>query len=239
MPSRRPALLIAALTLVGGISACSSDSSSGGTSYDVNAGDTTCALSTTTFPAGTVTFKVENTGSDVTEVYVYGKSGDAFTKIMGEVENVGPGTSREFRADLSAGTYEVACKPGMQGEGIRTAITVTGAGGDASATDSSAAYDRELELEIEASGAPKAIGALTAQVGEKIEFKLVNRASAEYYLEVLDPTGRTVGTAEAAASGSGEVVVEIGDAGAYTIRTYADGAEAKAVAQTLIASATG
>lgn len=238
MPAPRSVLLIAGFTLLSALSACSNDSSSNSTGPEVKAGDTTCAVSTTTVAAGKVTFKVENTGSDVTEVYVYGKDGDAFTKIMGEVENVGPGTSRDLQANLSAGTYQVACKPGMKGDGIRTELTVTGDGSDESPAGSEAAYDREIEVEIEASGAPKPVPTLTAQVGEKIEFKLENTASSEYYLEVLDPGGQTVGTAEAAANGSGEVVVELTAAGAYTLKTYAAGAEAQAVPQTLMVSAS-
>ncbi len=238
MPAPRPTLLIAGLTLLGGLTACSSDSSSNGPSYEVKAGDTTCAVSTTTLPAGKVTFKVENTGGDVTEVYIYGKDGDVFTKIMGEVENVGPGTARDLHANLSAGTYQVACKPGMKGDGIRTDLTVTGAGSGESTADAQAAYDREIEVEVEASGAPKPLAALTAQVGERIEFKLENQASSEYYLEVVDPAGKAVAKTEAAASSTSEVVVELTAEGAYALRTYADGAEAAAVAQTLMVSAS-
>ena len=48
---------------------------------------------------------------------------------MGEVENIGPGLSRDLHVELPAGTYETACKPGMIGDGIRGAFTVTGVGG--------------------------------------------------------------------------------------------------------------
>jgi iron uptake system component EfeO len=58
----------------------------------------------------------------VTEFYVYAE-GD---RIMQEVENIGPGLTREMRVELPAGQYEGACKPGMVGDGIRTPITVTG-----------------------------------------------------------------------------------------------------------------
>lgn len=59
---------------------------------------------------------------EVTEFYVYAE-GD---RIMQEVENIGPGLTRELRVELPAGDYEGACKPGMIGDGIRTAISVTG-----------------------------------------------------------------------------------------------------------------
>jgi iron uptake system component EfeO len=54
-------------------------------------------------------------------VYVYTPAGD----IMGEVENIGPGTSRDLTVELDPGLYEVVCKPGMVGDGIATSITAT------------------------------------------------------------------------------------------------------------------
>jgi iron uptake system component EfeO len=46
-------------------------------------------------------------------------------RVMGEVENIAPGLSRELIVELAAGTYETACKPGMIGKGIRNAFTVS------------------------------------------------------------------------------------------------------------------
>ncbi|AUY53297.1 iron uptake system protein EfeO [Streptomyces sp. CB01881] len=92
----------------------------------VNATDTACEVSKTSFPAGHVVIDIANKGSKTTEVYVYG-DGD---KIITERENIGPGTKATINAEIKAGSYEVACKPGMVGDGIRQKITVTG---DASA----------------------------------------------------------------------------------------------------------
>jgi len=91
----------------------------------VNSTDTTCDISTNSVPAGATAFDVTNTGSKITEVYVYGKSGDAYTTVVSEVENIGPGTSRTMNATLAAGTYEIACKPGQTGDGIRSTLTVS------------------------------------------------------------------------------------------------------------------
>jgi iron uptake system component EfeO len=111
-----------------GLAATAACSGGGGSapSYDVKAGDSSCQVSRTDLPAGKATFKVTNAGSQVTEVYVYAREGGEFTKVVGEKENIGPGTSQSFTVDLSAGTYEVACKPGMKGDGIRTKVTVAG-----------------------------------------------------------------------------------------------------------------
>ena len=46
---------------------------------------------------------------------------------MGEVENIGPGLTRQLIVEVpDGGTYTTACKPGMVGDGIRAPFTVTG-----------------------------------------------------------------------------------------------------------------
>jgi iron uptake system component EfeO len=115
-------LSIAALTL----GACASDPSESGSTASgdltVAASDSKCSVSASKLEAGPSTFKVTNKGSKVTEFYVYAE-GD---RIMGEVENVGPGLTRNLVVDLPKGTYEGACKPGMIGDGIRQTLTVSG-----------------------------------------------------------------------------------------------------------------
>jgi iron uptake system component EfeO len=124
LTSRTPALIVAALLAVPALAGCGSGSS--GPSVRVTAGDASCAVAKTSLAPGRTTFAVHNSGAKVTEVYVYAKSGSGFTKTVEEAEDIGPGTSRDLTADLAAGTYEVACKPGMTGNGIRTRITVGG-----------------------------------------------------------------------------------------------------------------
>src|SRR3954447_576810 len=88
----------------------------------VQATDQACDVATTELAAGVHQFTVTNTGSKVTEFYVYA-DGD---RVMGEVENIAPGVARELRVELPAGDYEATCKPGMVGDGIRSALKVTG-----------------------------------------------------------------------------------------------------------------
>jgi iron uptake system component EfeO len=117
-----------------GVTACSSSTGGGGGSeaITVTGTDTACTPATTQVPAGTVTFRLENKGSRVNELYVLRPDGS----IAGERENVGPGTSGELTVELPAGSYTLQCKPGMTGDGIRTAITATGsAAGAAASTD--------------------------------------------------------------------------------------------------------
>jgi iron uptake system component EfeO len=227
----RPLLLLGGLALLGAVSACGSDSSGATSTYDIKAGDKTCDVAKTSLDAGKVTFKVENVGSDVTEVYVYGKSGETFTKIMGEKENIGPGTSQDFDVNLSAGDYEVACKPGMVGDGIRTPITVTGSGGGSA--DAEASYDRELEFEVETDGTVKLPEVTTGTVGERIEFKLENDSGAEHYLELFSPDGEEVGEGEAHAGTDAEFVAELEAAGDYQVKVFEDGKEQDATTLTL------
>lgn len=120
----RAAAVVGALCLLT-LSACSTDAEVEGASagpVEVTASDESCELSETDLDAGVQTFEVTNEGSEVTEFYVYAE-GD---RIMQEVENIGPGLSREMRVELPAGDYQGACKPGMIGEGIRTDIAVSG-----------------------------------------------------------------------------------------------------------------
>jgi iron uptake system component EfeO len=123
MKSSLATLGVVSLTVLG-LASCAEETpaGSGDKNISVDASDSSCEVSATKLDAGPLTFKVTNTGSKVTEFYVYAE-GD---RIMGEVENIGPGLSRNLVVDLPKGTYEGACKPGMAGDGIRETLTVTG-----------------------------------------------------------------------------------------------------------------
>lgn len=119
---RLPGLTAALLAFPLGLTACSSGAGGGSAgAIAITSGNTDCQVAQTSLPAGRYSFTVENTGSQTTEVYVYAP-GD---KVKAEKENVGPGTKATFSATLTAGSYEVACKPGQTGKGIRQTITVT------------------------------------------------------------------------------------------------------------------
>ena len=67
---------------------------------------------------------MSNTGGDVTEFYLLRADGT----VAGEVEDIGPGLSRDLVVQAGPGSYTAACKPGMTGAGIRQPFTVTGSG---------------------------------------------------------------------------------------------------------------
>lgn len=91
----------------------------------VTSTDTACTLSKDRAPAGNLVYTIKNQGHQVTEFYLYGDDG---RRILGEVENLGPGLSRDLMLNVPAGTYLPTCKPGMVGQGIRSRFTVTGSG---------------------------------------------------------------------------------------------------------------
>ncbi|MEV7424641.1 iron uptake system protein EfeO [Streptomyces sp. NPDC091212] len=112
---------VAALTAVTGCTA-KSDAKTGDGAVQVTAKDDSCEVSKNEFPSGHVELAIENKGSKVTEVYLLFPD----DRIVTERENIGPGTKARVTAEVKAGSYEIACKPGMKGSGIRQKVTVTG-----------------------------------------------------------------------------------------------------------------
>ncbi|WP_433654548.1 iron uptake system protein EfeO [Nocardia sp. CA-128927] len=89
----------------------------------VTADDSTCSVAKDSAETGTVTFRIANNGTKVTEFYVYGIG----ERVIGEIENIGPGLTRQLIVSVpDPGKYQTACKPGMVGDGIRHEFTVTG-----------------------------------------------------------------------------------------------------------------
>ena len=72
----------------------------------VAASDTECKVSAAEAPSGTITFKVTNEGTKINEFYLLGEDG---LRIIAEIENVGPGLTRDLVLTAPAGTYFTAC----------------------------------------------------------------------------------------------------------------------------------
>jgi len=126
------ALTTGALLLLAPLSACTDKNDSagdaeGGGRLAVTSTEDTCEVSSGEAPSGTLQFTVTNEGSQVTEFYLLAEDG---LRIIGEVENIGPGLTRDLVLVAGPGRYETACKPGMVGDGIRSAFTVTDSGAD-------------------------------------------------------------------------------------------------------------
>jgi len=208
----RRVLVLPFLLLLVGLGACSSDDTKG--AIDVTATNDKCTVAKTDLRAGSSTFAVKNDGDDVTEVYVYAK-GD---EVKGEVENIGPGTSRDLTVDLTAGEYEVACKPGMKGDGIRTKVSVTGAGGTAAATPSKTVTVEAMDYSY------GGLAGTTFTKGDAVEFRLHNAAPEEKHeLEIFGPDGEALGEVGPTKPGAtGHVVVTLAESGTYRVNCGID-----------------
>ena len=113
----------------------------------VNATDTECKVSATTAPSGNLTFSVTNGGSTVTEFYLLAEDG---LRIIGEIENIGPGLSRDLVLRAGPGSYFTACKPGMVGDGIRGAFSVASSDQDAAPSGNDAELVQQADLAYQA-----------------------------------------------------------------------------------------
>ncbi|ADU06785.1 iron uptake system protein EfeO [Micromonospora aurantiaca] len=200
----------AGLLAVAGLTGCGggddADATNGGP-IAVKATDTVCEVGDTEIDAGQVTFKVTNTGSKVNEFYVYA-AGD---RVMGEVENIAPGLSRELRVELTAGTYETACKPGMSGRGIRGALKVSGTAAtvapDAALTQATESYQRYVRSQT------AALLTKTEEFVAAVKANDVARAKALYpvartYWERIEPVAESFGDLDPKIDGREEVVEE-------------------------------
>ncbi|WP_203842640.1 iron uptake system protein EfeO [Winogradskya humida] len=211
---RTPRLLaLAAIGVLGGsLAACggddssSSDSASGGPIV-VKASDTACEVAATSANAGTSVFTITNGGNKITEFYVYA-AGD---RIMGEVENIAPGLSRDLHVELPAGSYETACKPGMIGKGLRAAFTVSGSAApltdDAKLADATASYSRYVKSQTEAL-LPKTEEFVTAVKGGDVEKAKALFPIARTYWERIEPVAEIFGDLDPKIDGREEVTEE-------------------------------
>ncbi|MFC8074974.1 iron uptake system protein EfeO [Streptomyces sp. NPDC057307] len=147
---------VAAVAALTTLTACAEKSDAGGDgAIEVTATDTSCEVSKKEFPAGHLQLAVENKGSKVTEVYVLFPD----DRIVTERENIGAGTKANITAEIKAGDYEIACKPGMKGKGIRQQVKATGGGRTAKRDpklDAAVAAYRQYTLEQAEETLPKA-----------------------------------------------------------------------------------
>jgi iron uptake system component EfeO len=131
MPRRPSALAAAAVLCVLPLTACTANAPSGGDAsapVAVTSSAKDCAVDATEAPSGPLSFSVTNETDKVTEFYLLADDG---LRIVGEVENIGPGITRTLTVQARAGDYFTVCKPGMVGDGVgRKAFTVTDSGAD-------------------------------------------------------------------------------------------------------------
>ena len=127
-PRKRVTMTLTALaTLTGAtlaLTGCVPNAAPDAKSIAVTASDTDCSVDTAEATSGTITFSVTNDGSKVNEFYVLGANK---LTIIGEVENIAPGATRDLTVQVGPGDYYTNCKPGMIGAGVgQAAFAVSG-----------------------------------------------------------------------------------------------------------------
>lgn len=186
-------LSVAALAMAGCTSTAPADAGAAGP-ITVAASDTACEVGATEAAAGTISFDITNSGSKVTEFYLYATGG----RIMGEVENIGPGLSRQLIVEVpDGGTYETACKPGMVGDGIRAPFTVTGSAQRSVDTDTrlaeaTAGYARYVNSQVEAL-VPKTQEFVDAVKAGDVEAAKALFPISRTYWERIEPVAESFG----------------------------------------------
>ncbi|MGN9805222.1 iron uptake system protein EfeO [Micromonospora sp. L32] len=204
-------LAAAGVLAVTGVTACSDgkeqDGAKGANAVKVKASDTTCEVDVTALDAGQATFTITNSGSKVNEFYVYA-AGD---RVMGEVENIAPGLSRELRVELPAGTYETACKPGMSGRGIRGALKVSGTAAtvapDAALAQATASYQRYVASQTGALLTKTEEFVAAVKAGDVAKAKALYPVARTYW-ERIEPVAEIFGDLDPKIDGREEVIEE-------------------------------
>jgi len=173
----------------------------------VTASDSACEIARSESPAGTVTFKISNTGSKVNEFYIYA-SGD---RVMGEKENILPGVPVELHVELPAGTYEAACKPGMVGDGIRSKFTVTGSAApltaDQKLADATDNYQRYVKSQTDALLVKTEEFVTAVKAGDVAKAKALFPVARTYW-ERIEPVAEIFGDLDPKIDGREDVVTE-------------------------------
>ncbi|GLZ34521.1 lipoprotein [Lentzea sp. NBRC 105346] len=189
---RKALVIIGSLAL---LSACGGNAKQdAGGAIAVEATDDACKVARTNANTGNVTFEVTNKGTKVTEFYLYAE-GD---RILGEVENIGPGLSRKLIVEVGeAGRFQTACKPGMKGDGIRGEFTVTGdakkaTDADAQLAEATKSYQRYVNSQADQ------LLVKTEEFVKAVKDKKVDDAKALFpvsriYWERIEPVAESFG----------------------------------------------
>ncbi|MDX8034791.1 iron uptake system protein EfeO [Lentzea sp. BCCO 10_0856] len=208
MTVRKAVVILGSLAV---LAACSGNGGTSGASGNiaVEATDDACKVAKTDASTGNVTFEVTNKGTKVTEFYLYAE-GD---RILGEVENIGPGLSRKLIVEVTeSGKFQTACKPGMKGDGIRGDFTVTG---DAKkSTDSNAllaeatkSYQRYVNSQADQL-LVKTEEFVNAVKGKKVDDAKALFPVSRLYWERIEPVAESFGDLDPKIDGREDVIDE-------------------------------
>lgn len=194
--------LVGAVTLSGCTAntdnAASTDSGAASNSVALNVDitDDTCVVSANTMEAGKVTFTLNNNGNSLNEFEILAEDK---LQIVGERENLGPGTTTEYTLVLQPGTYYTACKKNMVGALVGVAeFTVTGEAveleGDDKELMDKAVADYTAYIRDQAGQLIEATqGFVDAYKAGDVESAKAQYATARQYYERIEPTAEAFG----------------------------------------------
>ncbi|WP_108250287.1 iron uptake system protein EfeO [Planctomonas deserti] len=182
MSPRPSALTVAAVLCVLPLTACTANAPAGGDAsapLAVTSSADDCTVDAAEAPSGPLSFSVSNDTDQVTEFYLLAEDG---LRIVGEVENIGPGITRTLTVQARPGEYFTVCKPGMVGDGVgRKAFTVTDSGAEI-----------QLTGDLEAQG-EKAAAEYVAYVKDQVgQLVTATRSFADAYRAGDDDTARSL-----------------------------------------------
>ncbi|WP_052462596.1 iron uptake system protein EfeO [Nigerium massiliense] len=182
--------------------AAGTGSPSAGGPLAVTISDDGCDVATAAVPSGRVTFSLVNQGTVKNEFEILA---DDRLRIVGERENLGPGTTTEYAVVLEPGTYFTACKKNMVGPLVGAKqFTVSDSGRAVEVSQD------ERQLRDQAVTAYKAyvrdqVGQLTAataafvtayKAGDTAKAKQLYPTARQHY-ERIEPTAEAFGIKEA------------------------------------------
>lgn len=176
------------------LAGCTEKASPDTDAITVTATDTSCDVSTAEGVTGHSTFAITNNGTKVTEFYVFA-TGD---RALGEVENIGPGLTRQLIVSIpEAGEYELSCRPGMVGDGVRQPFTVTGdsqaaTDADGKLTEAADGYRRYIRSQTEALVTTTGEFVAAVKAGNVDEAKRMFPLTRTYY-ERIEPEAESFG----------------------------------------------
>ncbi|MFF4055029.1 iron uptake transporter permease EfeU [Streptomyces sp. NPDC001668] len=122
--------------------------------------ETDCGQGFTAPKPGRRTFRMHNTGTRTSEVYLMDPDTGA---VYGEVEGLAPGTTRDLAATVTGGTYAWRCVPSTGKAVTSRVVRVTGGGGTTTAVVPVSAADLTAPLTAYKAYVDKGLTALATQ----------------------------------------------------------------------------
>lgn len=192
--------VLGALAVVGvsvALGGCAGSADVAETNFSVTSTASECAVSDSTASSGKITFDVKNDGDQSSDFYLLADDG---RRVVAEVANVAPSSSRELTLVVQPGKYFTLCKPGTAGEGVgRSPFTVTG---EPVEDAGDAAEQKREAVQLYAAFVKEQVGRLKTKVDEFVSaYEQSNDENARtlypqarVFYERIEPVAEALGT---------------------------------------------